>query len=204
MFTGIVQAKLPAKNVVDKPGLKQFSIVLPEPIKSKLAIGASIAIDGVCLTVTAINNAEVSFDAISQTLDVTTLATIKDNTWLNVERSAKYGDEVGGHILSGHIDTVARISSIEETENNKTVWYEVEPRLHKYILERGFIALNGCSLTIAKVNELHQFAVCYIPETLRATTHADKKEGDLINVEIDRQTQAIVDTVEKTLANRAV
>lgn len=200
MFTGIVQAQVQAFDVADKPGLKQFAIMLPEALQAGLTIGASIAIDGVCLTVTSIAGGRVSFDAIEQTLSVTNLANVVDGYRVNVERSARYGDEVGGHILSGHIDAMATIVGMERTENNLTVWYEIAPSLHKYVFERGFVALNGCSLTVAKVNSSHQFAVCYIPETLRATSHSIKQVGDRINLEIDRQTQAIVDTVERTLA----
>lgn len=200
MFTGIVQALVIAKNVINKPGLKQFSVDLPEALQGSLAIGASIAIDGVCLTVTCIDHARVSFDVIDQTLAVTTIADVANGYAVNLERSARYGDEVGGHILSGHIDAVATIVDIELAENNKTVWYEIAPELQKYVFERGFVALNGCSLTVAKVNEKQQFAVCYIPETLRATTHGSKALGERVNLEIDRQTQAIVDTVERSLA----
>ena len=204
MFTGIVQASVAAKNVVDKENLKQFSVDLPETLQSGLSIGASIAIDGVCLTVTTIDAGRVSFDVIGQTLAVTTIGKVCEGYTVNLERSARYGDEVGGHILSGHIDATAEIVAIELTENNKTVWYEIAPHLHKYVFERGFVALNGCSLTVAKVNEKHQFAVCYIPETLRATTHGAKVQGDTINLEIDRQTQAIVDTVERSLAAKSL
>lgn len=200
MFTGIVQIKTATHDVQDNEGLKRFAITLPSHLIEGVQIGASVAIDGVCLTVTTIEDNTLYFDAIAQTLEVTTLGQVSEGYEVNVERSARFGDEVGGHIVSGHIDTTAKIVDVEETENNRTVWYEVDSRLHKYIFERGFIALNGCSLTVAKVNEAHQFAVCYIPETLRVTCHVDKGVGDKINVEIDRQTQAIVDTVEATMA----
>lgn len=204
MFTGIVQARLPLAEVEDKAGLKTIVIDLPDAMAEGLAIGASVAIEGVCLTVTEIDGNRASFDIIDQTLTVTSLAKLQQGTIVNVERSAKYGDEVGGHIVSGHIDTVATIINIEQSENNQMVWYAVEQRYHKYIFERGFVALNGCSLTVAKVNDKHEFAVGYIPETLRVTTHGFAALGDTINVEIDRQTQAIVDTVERTLAQKGL
>lgn len=204
MFTGIVQFKTVAHHVVEKAGLKSFSITLPNEYASNVLIGASIAIDGVCLTVVSIDGNDVRFDTIQQSLEVTSLSGLVEGTEVNVERSVSFGDEVGGHIVSGHIDTVAVVTNVEVTENNQTVWYEVEERLHKYIFERGFIALNGCSLTIAKVDENKRFAVCYIPETLSATTHGIKGLGDKVNVEIERQTQAIVDTVERTMAQMAL
>lgn len=203
MFTGIVQTTVTAEQVLDKDGLKSFNVTLPEDLAGGLELGASIAIDGVCLTVTAIDNTTVRFDVIGQTLAVTTLNQICDGYRVNLERSASYGKEVGGHIVSGHIDAVATIVDQQFASNNVTVWYETDARLHKYIFERGFVALNGCSLTVAQVNDKHQFAVCYIPETLKVTTHADKTIGATVNLEIDRQTQAIVDTVERTLAAKA-
>lgn len=200
MFTGIVQATVVAKSVNNKAGLKSFTIDVPNAENRPPEIGASIALDGVCLTVTKIDASAVTFDVIEQTLQVTSLSQVKDGYLLNMERSARYGDEVGGHVVSGHIDATASVVDIEISENNKTVWYQTKPELHKYIFEKGFIALNGCSLTVAKVDDKHRFAVCYIPETLAKTTHGQKQLGDQINLEVDRQTQAVVDTVERTLA----
>ena len=168
-----------------------------------LAIGASVAVDGVCLSVTTIKSNKISFDIMQQTLEVTTLATLIKGSAVNVERSAKQGAEIGGHMISGHIDSIASIASIEEPENNRFVSYQLPARLMKYIFEKGFVSVNGCSLTVAKVDrKQHQFTVRYIPETLRVTTHGRKALGELVNIEIDRQTQTIVDTVERVLANQ--
>ena len=203
MYTGIVQGAFSVVDVVSQPGLKTISLELPEVLIADLAIGASVAVDGVCLSVTTIKSNKISFDIMQQTLEVTTLATLIKGSAVNVERSAKQGAEIGGHMISGHIDSIASIASIEEPENNRFVSYQLPARLMKYIFEKGFVSVNGCSLTVAKVDrKQHQFTVCYIPETLRVTTHGRKALGELVNIEIDRQTQTIVDTVERVLANQ--
>ena len=197
MYTGIVQGAYAIGHVERKSGLHVFAIELPEPLLVDLSIGASVAIDGVCLTVTAINGSKVSFDVMQQTLSVTTLGTLGEGDRVNIERSAKHGAEIGGHIISGHVDGCAEVISIEEPENNRFVTYRVPAAMMKYILSKGFIGINGCSLTVAEVDKAaNTFTVCYIPETLRVTTHGVKQLGSQVNIEVDRQTQAIVDTVE--------
>jgi riboflavin synthase len=200
MFTGIVQGSFALTNVERKPGLHSFTIELPAPLLEGLAIGASVAVDGVCLTVTAVDQGKVYFDIMQQTLSLTTMGELSSGDRVNVERSAKQGVEIGGHVISGHVDNTAEVVAIEQPENNRFITYRAPAEKMKYIFEKGFVGLNGCSLTVAKVNrEEHTLTVCYIPETLRVTTHGAKTVGDKINFEIDRQTQAIVDTVENFL-----
>jgi riboflavin synthase len=200
VFTGIVQGSFAVASLLNENGIARIGIALPDKLRQDLEIGASVAIDGVCLTVTAIADDLVRFDAIDQTLNVTTLGGLIEGSMVNVERSFKQGVEVGGHIVSGHIDDTATIVDIIETDNNRTFSYKVSPAFAKYILDKGFVAVNGCSLTVARVDKAaNTFDVCYIPETLRVTTHGDKTIGDLVNIEVDRQTQAIVDTVERVL-----
>ena len=201
MFTGIVQGSFPLLAVERKPGLHSFTIELPDPLLDDLVIGASVAVDGVCLTVTAIDQGKVYFDIMQQTLSLTTLGELDTGDIVNIERSARQGVEIGGHVISGHVDNTAEVVAIEQPENNKFITYRVPAEQMKYIFAKGFVSLNGCSLTVASVNrEEHTLTVCYIPETLRVTTHGAKVIGDRINFEIDRQTQAIVDTVENVLA----
>lgn len=200
MYSGIVQGCFAIQQIQRKPGLHCLSVDLPEALLQDLHIGASVGMDGVCLTVTAIAGSRISFDVMQQTLAVTTLGQLQLHSMVNIERSAKQGVEIGGHMVSGHVDGTVEIVAIEEPENNRFVTYRVPTEKMKYIFDKGFIALNGCSLTVAKVDrEQHTFTVCYIPETLRITTHGAKQMGDRINFEIDRQTQTIVDTVEHFL-----
>lgn len=203
MYTGIVQGKYPVVAANMLPGLLQITLELPDTLMVGLTIGASVAVDGVCLTVTAINGRRVAFDIMQQSLAVTSLGQLTTGTYVNVERSAKQGAEIGGHLISGHVDAMAELVAIKEPENNRFVSYQLPTELMKYVMPKGFVAINGCSLTVAEVDKQRsQFTVCYIPETLRMTTHGEKQLGDRVNIEIDRQTQAIVDTVERIMAER--
>ncbi len=200
MYTGIVQGAYPVIDVIKKTGLHTISIALPAELMRDLTIGASIGVDGVCLTVTQFDEAVVTFDVMQETLDLTTLGDLSVGSLVNIERSAKQGVEIGGHNISGHIDGTATIVRIEQPENNYHITYEVPATLIGYIFRKGFIGLNGCSLTVADVDKsANRFKVSLIPETLRVTNHGEKKVGDAVNVEIDRQTQVIVDTVKQFL-----
>lgn len=202
MFTGIVQGSFPLLEVERKPGLCTLSFEFPAPLMTDLAIGASVAVDGVCLTVTVIEKNTVYFDVMQQTLSTTTIGALERGDYANIERSAKQGVEVGGHIVSGHVDGCAEVVAVEQPENNLFVTYRVPADKMKYLFSKGFVGLNGCSLTIAEIDkEACTLTVCYIPETLRVTTHGKKVVGDKVNFEVDRQTQAIVDTVENFLGD---
>jgi riboflavin synthase len=202
MFTGIVQGTAPITSLTPKTGLTSFSIDLAHiSDTSTLTLGASVSINGVCLTVTHIDGSIAHFDAIAETLRLTTLSQLKPGDLVNVERAASFGQEIGGHLLSGHISATASVTSITTPENNYIITLEHDPALSKYILHKGYIGLHGASLTIVKPDPLaHSFQVHLIPETLRQTTFASLKPGDLINVELDTQTVAIVDTAERIIA----
>ena len=201
MYTGIVQAMLPIASLEKKPGLWTFSVVLPADLTGELTLGASVAVNGTCFTVTAMAAAEVWFDAIAETLALTNLKNIQVGTLVNIERSARANAEVGGHVLSGHVVDTATVVNIENTENNRRITFRGRSDWMKYVFSKGYLALNGASLTIAAVNQ-QEFAVNLIPETLRRTNFALLQIDDLVNVEIDQQTQVIVDTVERVMAER--
>jgi riboflavin synthase len=153
--------------------------------------------------VTSLQGDEATFDMVPETLVRTSFKNLKEAALLNVERSLKFGDEVGGHILSGHVDVVATIASIERFEHSRVVTFQVPAEWTKYIFEKGYISLNGASLTITGVDRAAaRFSISLIPETLAKTTFGTAEIGDEVNVEIDRSTQAIVDTVERVLAQR--
>ncbi|MGW1371554.1 riboflavin synthase subunit alpha, partial [Providencia hangzhouensis] len=155
--------------------------------------------NGCCLTVTKIDGERVSFDLIKETLRLTNLGELQEGDVVNIERAAKYGDEIGGHVVSGHIMTTAEISKIFTSEDNHQIWLSIRDKsLMKYILHKGFVAIDGISLTVGDVIN-NRFCVHLIPETLERTTLGKKRLGDKINIEIDPQTQAIVDTVERVL-----
>ena len=203
MFTGIIQGKARIESIVDtKKEFRTHTIRMPIDLLDDLKLGASIAHNGVCLTVTRIDGDLLSFDLMQETLRITNLGKLQVGDEVNVERAMKMSDEIGGHLLSGHVYSMALIDEIIRTENNYQIWFKLpEPHLIKYILTKGYIAIDGISLTIAEV-ENGRFCVNLIPETLQRTIIAQKKIGDKVNLEIDSQTQAVMDTVERYLAEK--
>lgn len=203
MYTGIVHGAYTLCGLEKKPGLSQLVMALDEHLVENLGIGASVGLNGVCMTVTAINGYKVHFDAMQETLALTTLGCLTTGDRINVERSATQGAEIGGHLLSGHVDGVAELVALERPENNCTMTFQLPVALAKYVFKKGFIGLQGCSLTVADIDKSSaRFSVCLIPETLRVTNLSDLQLGDRVNIEVDRQTQVIVDTVERVLAER--
>lgn len=200
MFTGIVQGVATIKKIQDQTGLRTIQLAFPAGFDHDLQIGASVATDGVCLTVTKLFEDAAEFDIMQQTLAITTLGSYAENAQVNVERAAKDGAEIGGHPLSGHVDFVAQLAQIRQLENNYVMRIAVPKEWMRYIFAKGYIAINGASLTIAEVDrEANWFEVWLIPETLRMTVFGQKKVGDPLNIEIERQTQVVVDTVRNML-----
>jgi riboflavin synthase len=198
VFTGIVQGAFPVVRILDRPGLRTLTLDLPPAFRQGLATGASVAIAGVCLTVVSLGNDGVGFDAIEETQRRTKLGRLRQGERVNVERSARAGDEVGGHELSGHVDGTAEIAAIDRPPGNHVLTFRADRELLRYVFPKGFIALDGCSLTVVNVDrEAGTFTVHLIPETLRVTTFGEKQAGDRVNLEIERRTQVIVDTVRE-------
>ncbi|MCE9678498.1 riboflavin synthase subunit alpha [Shewanella sp. AS1] len=201
MFTGIVQATCDVVAITKKTGLNTIEVALPSLLVDKLATGASVANNGVCLTVTKIADDRVFFDVMEETLKVTNLGELQVGSQVNVERSLTFGSEIGGHILSGHVHTQAKILVVSDTDKHFDLTLEVEPKWMNYIFYKGFVGVNGCSLTVGAVED-NRFKLHLIPETLSLTNLSECRVGDWLNIEIDSQTQAIVDTVERVLAQR--
>lgn len=205
MFTGIVQGVARVAQLSDHAGLRRIRLEWPEAFAHGLAVGASVAVDGVCLTVTALHGVQAAdFDVMQQTLDLTTLGALARGSAVNVERAARDGAEIGGHPLSGHVDFRARLLELRQPENNHVLKLEVPAPWIRYVFAKGYIAVNGASLTVAEAARQPDgsgwFEVWLIPETLRMTTFADKAVGDALNVEIERSTQVTVDSVRDAVA----
>lgn len=203
MFTGIVQATCEVVAVNKKEGLNTLEIAMEPSLREGLITGASVANNGVCLTVTRIENDRVFFDVMEETLAVTNLTHLKIGSQVNIERSLTFGSEIGGHILSGHVHTQAKIAAVSHTEQHYNIKLQVDKKWMNYILYKGFVGVNGCSLTVGKTTS-DDFMLHLIPETLKLTNLDLAVVGDMINIEIDSQTQAIVDTVERVLAQRGL
>tara|TARA_X000000368_G_scaffold245728_1_gene194140 strand:- start:452 stop:1054 length:603 start_codon:yes stop_codon:yes gene_type:complete len=193
MFTGIVAAS--CEVVSTEQGEEVRSIVVDlSGYDDDLEIGASVAIDGVCMTVVSSIDGNVQFEAIPETLERTTMGLLKQGSRVNIERSLRMGDELGGHILSGHIMSTARILQRNQKGEGIDLLIEHQADTKPYILEKGYVAVDGMSLTVGEVQS-EGFYLHIIPETLRITTIGAKTEGDLVNIEVDSRTQAVVDTI---------
>ncbi|CAX59442.1 riboflavin synthase [Erwinia billingiae] len=202
MFTGIVQGTAEVLAIEEKPNFRTHIVRLPAELLPGLELGASVSHNGCCLTVTEVQGDRVSFDLVKETLRITNLGDLNVGDTINVERAAKFSDEIGGHLMSGHIMTTAEISKIITSENNREIWFKpLDAQQMKYILHKGFIGIDGISLTVGEVSKT-KFCVHLIPETLARTTLGAKRLGDRVNIEIDPHTQAIVETVERVLAQR--
>lgn len=202
MFTGIVQGIAKIIKIENHDAYKTFHVELPVSLSHEIKIGASIANDGCCLTVTSVNKNTVTFDVVSETLFITTLKHKKVGNFINIERSLMFGSEIGGHLMSGHIFCEGKIVEIYHKDQSCDLTIEAPQKAMPYIFHKGFIGIDGASLTVGKI-EKNQFQLHLIPETLNLTTLKWKEIGDHVNIELDSQTQAIVDTVERYLSAKS-
>tara|TARA_B100000686_G_scaffold335981_1_gene405270 strand:+ start:1680 stop:2282 length:603 start_codon:yes stop_codon:yes gene_type:complete len=194
MYTGIVAGKAPVTRIVEGDEIRTITLDL-SGFDEGLEIGASVALDGVCMTVVNIESSNVGFDAIAETLTRTTLCDRVEGDMLNVERSLRLGDELGGHMVSGHVMCTAEIIERAEAGEGLDLKVATSSETRTYILEKGFIAVDGMSLTVGRVDE-GGFYLHIIPETLRSTTIGEKSVGDWVNIEIDSGTKAIIDSLD--------
>jgi len=201
MFTGIVQGRAPLVELVEKENFRTHIVELPDELLAGLETGASVAHNGCCLTVTQIDGNRISFDLMQETLRLTNLGDLGLGDEVNIERAARFGDEIGGHSMSGHIMCTTEVKKIVESENNYQIWFALPAGYEQYVFEKGYIGIDGISLTVGALKE-GLFSVNLIPETLERTVIAQRKVGSRINIEIDPQTQAIVDTVERVMARQ--
>ncbi len=199
MFTGIVQGTGTVLSINNGETIRTLVIDLPNV--ENLAIGASVAINGVCLTATTIESNLVHFDVIEETLQRTSTGELEVGHLVNIERSLAFGDEIGGHLLSGHIMGTGLVHAADVSGEGMNLEILVPEQLRKFILEKGYIGVDGISLTVGAV-ENGCFSLHIIPETLRLTTLGQREVGDAVNLEIDSTTQTIVETVERYLSQQ--
>ena len=197
MFTGIVQEIGIILEREETDSGISLTIATSESFLEKLTIGASIAVNGVCLTVVEFFGDSVRFDVIPETLRVTNLNIVTKDSRVNLERSLKFGDEVGGHVLSGHISCTAS-SRLVKSDDEVELILSCPKEWMNYIFHKGYVAVNGASLTVAK-KESDNFSVFLIPETLKATNLHEVLVEDLLNIEVDQTTYAAVKATEARL-----
>ena len=183
MFTGIVeylgkvkQVKLQADSAI--------IVVDIGPLSVDVSPGDSIAVNGACLTVTQIKDSDVYFDVSTETLNLTAIGKLKTSDKVNIERSLKMGDQLGGHFVTGHVDGVGTINKVENKPGQCTVWFSVSKELANMMIKKGSVSIDGISLTIVEIRE-GLFSVALIPYTLEVTTLGFKKAGEQVNIETD-------------------
>jgi len=183
IFTGIVEETGKIESVANGNKSAIITIIADKVLKGT-KIGDSIAVNGVCLTVTSISGNKFTADVMAETIRRSSLGTLKHGSKVNLERAMAADGRFGGHIVSGHIDGTGVIRSLEREDN--AVWVEIETpdKLLKYIVEKGSIAIDGISLTVAKLTD-DSFSVSVIPHTGEETTLLAKKPGDIVNLEND-------------------
>jgi riboflavin synthase len=207
MFTGIVQSTAIVDQIEDRPGFRKLRLQVASRFLQRLEQGASISINGTCLTVTAFDALTepgwVQFDLIDETLRLTNLGQLTIGSAVNFERSLTLGSELGGHILSGHVQTQADVLQVVQSRDNWALQLQLPPQWQPYVFSKGFIAIDGISLTVGAVEE-GRFWLHIIPETLAVTTLGSRQSGDKVNIEIDQQSYTIVQTVERLLQARGL
>lgn len=201
MFTGIIRGLCPLEAVdLNGDTFGRITIRHTEDMIQNLRLGDSVAIDGVCLTATEIKDLLVTYDVIKSTLSRTIIGEYMVGIHVNLERSLKPDGEIGGHEVSGHVDTTAIVESIDSTPGNRCVFFRLPCMFGKYVFPRGFITINGVSLTVSDcLDSGSLFSVWLIPETIRVTNLGSLHVGQRVNVELHRGVQVLVDTLERSV-----
>jgi riboflavin synthase len=192
MFSGIVQTKSEGHESSKTDSGIKLKITSNESFYLNIKKGDSVSVDGVCLTVTDFGKNYASFDVIPETMRCSNLNEMNENRIFNLERSLKFGDEVGGHLVSGHVHETGTVEEVI-TGDEYILRISFSKNLSKYLFKKGYVAINGASLTIKDKQERH-LTVALIPETLQATNLNNLSKGDKVNLEADQQIVATVDS----------
>ncbi|MDA9925139.1 riboflavin synthase subunit alpha [Gammaproteobacteria bacterium] len=203
MFTGIVSGKGHVQKIIKSKDYVSLIIKAPKGFSKNLTKGASVSVNGVCLTVKKGKTDILEFDVIEETLQKTNLKDISKSSKVNLERSMTSKTEIGGHLVSGHIHGTGEVLKVVNRQTTKDLQIKIPTSLREYFFYKGYVALNGCSLTIGKVLKT-SFYIHLIPETVSVTTFKDIKKGDLINIEIEQATINTVETVKRVMSERKV
>ena len=202
MFSGIVQNLGTIVSIDEASEIVTLEVQASEDFTKGLKVGDSVAVDGVCLTLTKSESDRMFFDAVPETLNKTIIKSYKKETKVNLEPSLRFNDSVGGHIVSGHIHTTGHINQVEIHGDAKDIVIDAGEDWGKFLFEKGYIGINGCSITLGEITE-GRFIVHLIPETLRATNLDNLVYGDKVNLEFDQNTITIVETTERILRDQA-
>jgi riboflavin synthase len=183
MFTGLVREVGTVVSADEAPGGLRL-VVRAQTLPSAAQVGDSIAVDGVCLTVVARDDRTLAFEAVPETMERTTLASLARGSGVNLEPALRVGEPLGGHYVQGHVDGVGTVRSVVDEGEGRRLWFDAAPDLLRYVVEKGSIAVDGTSLTVAASDEAG-FAVALVPHTLQATTLGRLAQADRVNLEVD-------------------
>ena len=184
MFTGIVQATGTVGSAEVRGGDLRLTIAAPELGCANIPPGDSVSVSGCCLTVVASDERTLAFDLSNETLSLTTLGDLRPGDRVNLEPALRLSDRLGGHLVAGHVDGVGTIISIEPDARSQRWTIDAPPALMRYIAAKGSVCVDGVSLTVNEIDG-NRFGVNLIPHTVAATTFADRRAGDPVNLEID-------------------
>ena len=198
MFTGIVETVGTIKKLEQLDDIWILEISVDADFSIDLKQGASVAVNGICLTFIDTPSNLLRFDVVKETYDRTNLAFLDKGDLVNLERSLSFGDEVGGHLVSGHIHCMGKVIKQQCDNRSTDLLIDLENNDTSYLFEKGYIAINGCSLTLGEI-EFNAFYLHLIPETLKVTNLSEISEGDYLNIEFEQSTVATVETVKKHL-----
>ena len=183
MFTGLIREIGTVAAATGGPGGLRLELDAPGTAAAA-QVGDSVAIDGVCLTVVAVEGPRLAFEAVPETLERTALATLESGSRVNLEPALRAGDPLGGHHVQGHVDGVGAVRSVDQEGDGRRVWFDAPADVLRYVVEKGSVAVQGTSLTVAAL-DAGGFAVALIPHTLAATTLGALRAGDRVNLEAD-------------------
>ena len=203
MFTGIVSGKGHVQKIIKCKDYITLIIKAPKDFSKNLFKGASVSVNGVCLTAKKGKTDFLEFDVVEETLEKTNLKNLSKSCKVNLERSMTAKTEIGGHLVSGHIHGTGEVIKVLKKQKTKDLQIKIPANLREYFFYKGYVALNGCSLTIGKVLK-SSFYIHLIPETISVTTFKEIKKGDLINIEVEQATMNTVETVKKIMLERKV
>ena len=194
MFTGLIR-EVGVVTAVEADGASLRLTIEAPQTASDAQLGDSIALSGVCLTVVDRTDGRLAFDAVPETLSRTSLQTLEPGSRVNVEPALRAGEPLGGHYVQGHVDGVGAVRTVEPEGDGRRIWIDVPPDLMRYVVEKGSVAVEGTSLTVAALDDAG-FAIALIPHTLSETTLGALAAGDRVNLEVD----VLAKYVERLLA----
>jgi riboflavin synthase len=183
MFTGLIE-DIGRITAIDRRGAAASLTLTTTLHDSEIAVGDSVAVNGACLTVTALSGKTLTFDVSPETIVSTTIGSLRSGSSVNLERALRLGDRMGGHIVTGHIDCIGKLARTSEADRNRVLEFTLPAENARYLISKGSVAINGISLTVNRVTE-NGFSVNIIPLTQVATTLSGLKVGDEVNIETD-------------------